>query len=255
MSKIQLAGDVYLISGGFFGLGHFADCNVYLVNCGNELVLIDSGAGIDIGSLVDNVRTHGFDEKNITHVLLTHCHYDHTGGCKKIRGIAPGCNILIGEKGAEAVEKGDLERLHAPRKYHFEQVNVTRRLRDNDSLKIGHHEFRVISTPGHSNDGICFFLEHSNKRILFSGDSVLALGQLGAMSIESDFRAHRESLERISKLDIDALFPGHGIYILSDAFEHVALVLEKLSGRWSDFLPYPSHPFWPRAMIERKLKS
>ncbi len=254
MTRIEPINDVYLVSGGFFGLGHFADCNVYLVNCGNELILIDSGAGLGVKSIIDNVRACSFDEKNITHVIHTHCRYDHTGGDKKMKEIAPSCSILIHEKGAETLENGDHEKTHAPPNYKFERVDVTRRLRDNDRLNIGRYDFQIISTPGHSDDGICIFLEHRDKRVLFSGDTVLGLGQPGVMSIESDLQAYRESVRRVSKLKVDALFPGHGIFTVSNASEHIDHLLAKLSSRWSDFVFYPSHPFWPRAMIERKLK-
>ena len=41
---------------GGFDLSHRADCCVYLVKAGDELVMIDSGAGPSIDRIIENVK-------------------------------------------------------------------------------------------------------------------------------------------------------------------------------------------------------
>ena len=43
-------------------------------------------------------------------------------------------------------------------------------LKDNDIIKIGSMEFKIIHTPGHSPGGICIY--ESQNKVLFSGDTL-----------------------------------------------------------------------------------
>ena len=47
---MKLLPSIYLVGSGSTGiyLTNYLDCNVYLVDCKTEYVLIDSGAGYDI---------------------------------------------------------------------------------------------------------------------------------------------------------------------------------------------------------------
>ena len=58
--------------------------NAFLVNTGNKLVLIDTGAGVLYGDccgrLVANLRAAGYRPDQVDEVLLTHLHKDHVGG-------------------------------------------------------------------------------------------------------------------------------------------------------------------------------
>jgi glyoxylase-like metal-dependent hydrolase (beta-lactamase superfamily II) len=177
------------------------------------------------------------------------------GGDRKIQDMS-NCKIMVHEKGAEIIEKGNPQLTDAaPDILKFQTVHVNKRLRDNDTLKIGNHEFQILHTPGHSDDSICILMEETYGRALFTGDTAWAFGQPGVFPLgaRSDLRAYYESIERVSKLKIDILFPGHTNFILSDASEHIDHLLTKLSGVWSDFVLHPPHPFWPTAMIRRKL--
>lgn len=58
--------------------------NVYLINTGKDLVLVDGGAGAlygpTLGKLMTSLRAAGYQPEQIDHVLLTHLHADHVGG-------------------------------------------------------------------------------------------------------------------------------------------------------------------------------
>jgi glyoxylase-like metal-dependent hydrolase (beta-lactamase superfamily II) len=55
-----------------------------VIDTGNDLVLVDTGAGPsglpDTGMLIDNLRREGIQPEEITVVFLTHAHADHVGG-------------------------------------------------------------------------------------------------------------------------------------------------------------------------------
>lgn len=58
--------------------------NAFLVNTGEQLVLIDAGTGDlmgpALGKLVSNIEASGYRPADIDHVILTHIHADHSGG-------------------------------------------------------------------------------------------------------------------------------------------------------------------------------
>lgn len=56
----------------------------FLVNTGNKLVLVDTGAakvfGPTLGQVLSNLKAAGYDPAQVDTVLLTHLHGDHVGG-------------------------------------------------------------------------------------------------------------------------------------------------------------------------------
>ncbi|HEX9391314.1 MAG TPA: MBL fold metallo-hydrolase [Usitatibacteraceae bacterium] len=58
--------------------------NGFLVNTGEKLVLIDTGAaglfGPTLGNLVNNLKAAGYQPEQIDEIYITHMHADHVGG-------------------------------------------------------------------------------------------------------------------------------------------------------------------------------
>jgi len=70
-------------------------------------------------------------------------------------------------------------------------------------------EWRVIHTPGHSEDSICFY--NQNTEILLSGDTVLNVTGSGELNpFNSDQDALFRSFEKLKGLKVRNLYPGHG---------------------------------------------
>lgn len=64
--------------------GHTSQVNVSLIRTGDELVLVDTGGGLNfldtLGQLSDRMDEAGIDAGDVTRVVLTHCHPDHVWG-------------------------------------------------------------------------------------------------------------------------------------------------------------------------------
>jgi glyoxylase-like metal-dependent hydrolase (beta-lactamase superfamily II) len=57
----------------------------FLVNIGNQLILVDAGAGTwwgggALGRLAESLRSAGYTPQEVDVVLITHLHSDHAGG-------------------------------------------------------------------------------------------------------------------------------------------------------------------------------
>lgn len=231
--RFEVLEGLFLVAGGLYHYTNPCNCNVYLIDGGaDSLTLIDSGAGID-DSLIKSIEKLGFNPKNIKMIINTHTHWDHIGGNKRLQEIS-GCKIAIHENGISL-----LEREQWPHGLKIEVGRVDIKLKDNDRINVGKCEIKVIHTPGHSPDSICLFMEYEGRRVLFSGDTAQAWGQLGVMDIETDFKAYKKSLEKLANHRIDVLLPGHGLVIISDAHEHINFLLKKISEKWGDVIPFP----------------
>jgi glyoxylase-like metal-dependent hydrolase (beta-lactamase superfamily II) len=80
--------------------------NGYLINTGNNLVLVDTGAakcfGPTLGAIGDNIRAAGYEPDQIDSVLVTHLHGDHACGLSSAEGKAafPNATVYVDEQEA-----------------------------------------------------------------------------------------------------------------------------------------------------------
>lgn len=101
--RLKLTDRIYLIGGAGYGYSATSNCNMYLIDCGGGLALIDTGGGNGITSLLGNIRKMDLDPGSLDIAFNTHCHYDHIGGNKAIKE-ATGCKIATHEVEQEEIE-------------------------------------------------------------------------------------------------------------------------------------------------------
>jgi len=233
---MKLTEHVSIVGGGAYGLSHTNDCNVYLVDGGKELGLIDTGGGAGVDSIMKNVRETGFEARKVKLVVITHCHFDHIGGIPAVRRLTD-CRVAVHEAEVSAVEKPDPELtlggMAGERGLKVEPTRVDVILRGGETEKVGSVALRVLHTPGHTPGSICLLMEDGGKRILFSGDMVSAQGRLGFINGPGfDLAAYKKSMRRILDWKADVLLPGHGTFVLSNAQDHVKLYSDKMNAPW-----------------------
>jgi glyoxylase-like metal-dependent hydrolase (beta-lactamase superfamily II) len=232
---MRLIDRIYLVGGSDYGYSAPGDCNVYMVDCGGALALIDTGGGKGIPMVLGNIRRMGFDPVSLDVAFLTHCHYDHIGGNKAIKE-STGCDIA-----AHEIEKDEIETLGELTLYEmareeglsFEPANVDVALHGNQRVKVGDLEFEVIHTPGHTPGGISLMIQDSGTTSLFSGDTALAGGRLGYINGPGcDLKNWKTSIKKLLALRPERLFPGHGVFVLSGATDDLALLDQKMNAPW-----------------------
>lgn len=82
-------------------------------------------------------------------------------------------------------------------------------LSDGDEL-LGTSGWRVLHTPGHTEDSTCLY--HADSATLVSGDAVLTEGGVAWINPElTDPHASSLTEERLRDLEVEHLFPGHGV--------------------------------------------
>lgn len=65
--------------------------NAFLINTGNQLLMVDSGAascfGTHLGSIYNNLKASGYQPEQVNSIFLTHLHPDHVCGISN-NGVA-----------------------------------------------------------------------------------------------------------------------------------------------------------------------
>jgi glyoxylase-like metal-dependent hydrolase (beta-lactamase superfamily II) len=195
--------DVYQVGGS--DISHPADCAVYLINCG-DLVLIDTGAGPSFERLVDNIKTLGFNPEKLKAVIATHRHIDHIGSLWQFQQKF-GAQIIAHGQDADGIEKGLNT---AAELYGIEYQPCTIDIKINRaeaSFEYGTHNLNVIHIPGHTVGGIAIYID-MEKRVLFGQDIHGPYSLPGASKTKA-----KQSLQKLIDLAADILCEGHfGIY-------------------------------------------
>jgi glyoxylase-like metal-dependent hydrolase (beta-lactamase superfamily II) len=83
---MRLTESIALVGSSRFGLSNPFDCSIYAIDCGDGVVLVDAGVGLEPELIEANMRNDGFDPALLKAVVITHTHADHAGGGRIARG-------------------------------------------------------------------------------------------------------------------------------------------------------------------------
>lgn len=161
--------------------------NCYILGCKTtkQGLVIDPGG--DVPRIIREVSRAGL---TIRYILLTHGHFDHTGGVAELKKItnAPVWIHPLDEQGLGFRADGPLA--------------------DGQEIALGTYSISVIHTPGHSPGGVCF---HAPGAV-FTGDTLFA-GSVGRTDFPGS--SHDQLIQGVVKRifplgDGLSVYPGHG---------------------------------------------
>ncbi|MGB8955488.1 MAG: MBL fold metallo-hydrolase [Tumebacillaceae bacterium] len=231
--------------------------NVYLLRDEHCLTLVDTGPLADVSEagLRSGLRELGLVPADLDQIVLTHYHCDHTGLLEKLVQES-GAKVYAHEQTARLLRpEGHLsaERLAFFRDL-FAKMGMTRAhtdsavqqilrygtymcqgsvdvmLAEGDSIP-GLDGWRVIYTPGHSQEHISLLREEDGTMIL--GDHLIQHISSNALIEPPDqpgeerpksLIVYREALKKVMDLEWKIGYPGHGVPIT----EYRALIQERL---------------------------
>jgi glyoxylase-like metal-dependent hydrolase (beta-lactamase superfamily II) len=203
-AQMQITSEIYQVGGG--GLTSMGDAAVYLINFGGHGALVDAGCGPSQDRLFKNVAVCGSRPEAIEYLLITHCHYDHTGGAEGVKERT-GCQIIAHELDAAFLERGD-DQVTAAKWYGatLHPFQVDRKLSlEEERISLGNRDISAIHTPGHSPGSVVYVVQSDGLKVLFGQD---VHGPLDA-SLLSDREQYGQSLARLLSMEADILCEGH----------------------------------------------
>jgi glyoxylase-like metal-dependent hydrolase (beta-lactamase superfamily II) len=204
--------------------------NSYFIRGDHRHLIVDTG--FDIRECRDAMQA-GFNALDIdpdrTDYFITHLHMDHfglvnrlTAPSSKVYFNTPDANIMRGFRSWDKI-------VAFAARHGFPEIDIqsaieknirhklTNRLSDNlvlledgDTLNIGPYHFQCVQTPGHSFGHMCLY--DADQTLFIAGDHLL---NDISPSIQTWDDAHNplqwylESLDKVYRLDINLVLPGH----------------------------------------------
>lgn len=202
--------------------GTFYDSNIYLIKA-DKSIIIDTGTGSHHGEVMKNLREI-MNPKEINTIVLTHRHFDHTGGAESLQSALE-ADLFIHESAAEALRQGDALTTAAKAfGKSFPKLEV-KALNEGDVLDLGDVKLKVLHTPGHSICSIALYDEVT--KTLFPGDTVYTDGGIGRWDLPTgNYEQLVASIKRLCAMEVKNLYPGHGPFSKSDGNRHISLALK-----------------------------
>jgi len=168
-----------------FDIPAFTDNYIWAIQIDDSITVIDPGDSKPVLNILEEKKL------KLQDILITHHHYDHTGGLLELKNYTSG-------------------KVYGPKNQNIDGIDVS--LAENDLIETLGHEFRVIETPGHTLDHIAFYSKQTN--VLFCGDTLFSAG-CGRL-FEGTYDQLYTSIQKINELpDETKIYCGHE-YTLSN---------------------------------------
>lgn len=201
---VPIAGDCWQI------LSRTRASNAYLFRGSRNTVLVDTCLPSETNAFLAALGEIGVGVPDIDLIVLTHEHFDHTGGVSAFGGRP---RVAAHAMTANKIRLNDqfatMERAFDDRATPF---SVDLELTHGAVIETGERSLTVHHTPGHSSGGIS--LHDGAAGLLVSGDTVLKGGHIGGIFGSGNISDLILSLESLKALRPSVMLPGHGRHSL-----------------------------------------
>jgi glyoxylase-like metal-dependent hydrolase (beta-lactamase superfamily II) len=223
MTIKQIVPNVYAIPLGMV--------NAFLIDA-DEPILIDTGIPGSAGKIIEAVRELGKQPADIRHILVTHCHADHTGSLAVLKAetgaraymhpldaamVRQGESMRPAEPGPSLLLKLMVPLLMRGRPTGIEAAEIEYEVEDGTELDLA-GGLKAIHVPGHC-AGQLAFLWPQHGGVLFAADTASNMFSLGWAIIYEDLEEGIRSLAKLATLDFEVACFGHGKAIIGEAAE------------------------------------
>ena len=125
-----------------------AGVSAYLIATLQGFILTDGGLPESAPLIEANIKTLGFDIKNVKIILNSHAHFDHAGGLAKLKRDS-GATLIASESDKPILERGHIAfGPSADPADDFPRVKVDRTVKDGDTVFLGGVTLTAHITPG-----------------------------------------------------------------------------------------------------------
>jgi len=161
--------------------------NTYLIGK-EEITVLDPGPAMD--SHIDAITSA---EGKIKQIVVTHTHPDHSPGVRLLqeRLHVPAYGMLT------ETSKGQ-DRSFKPDKI----------LKDGDMFEETEFTLKVVHTPGHASNHLCYILEE--EEFIFTGDHIMNGSTVVIGPPDGNMKQYLDSLEKLKQFKLSKIAPGHG---------------------------------------------
>ena len=168
-----------------FDIPAFTDNYIWALQVDSSITLVDPGDAAPVIKIIKEKKL------KIEDILITHHHFDHTGGLVELKKYISG-------------------KVYGPKNENINGIDIP--VTENDLIETLGIEFLTIETPGHTLDHISFYGKEAGT--LFCGDTLFSAG-CGRL-FEGTYEQLYNSIQKLNKLPDDTkIYCGHE-YTLSN---------------------------------------
>ena len=208
VEPFRIAGNVYYVGA--------REVTSYLIATPAGHVLIDSGFAETAPQVLANLRTLGFDPKDVKWLLISHPHYDHVGGIADLRD-ATGAKIAISAADAEQAKNGGKGDFQWGDRFTYRAFTGDRLLQNGDAVALGGTTLVANVTPGHTRGCTSWSTEVSERgkplRVVFvcsiTSPGYRLAGNDAYPRIVDDYR---DTFRRLAAMPADVFLAAHGSF-------------------------------------------
>lgn len=204
--------------------------NSYVIKGKDRNLVIDTGFNRNtcLKAMQTGLNTLGIDLFR-TDFFITHLHADHYGlvsrlatGTSQIFFSRPDAEIMeswegfepmiafAGKNGFPENELRTAIEQHPGNRFGSDWIPAFHILADGNRIDVGEYGFECVETPGHTLGHICLY--EPGHRLLIAGDHILGdiTPNIQCWSdTENPLRHYLESLDKVRRLAVDMVLPGH----------------------------------------------
>jgi len=162
--------NTYLIDGlPLFGMqGSIA---LYAIENEGETLLIDSSLSLMARKIILKLKEFGIYPAQKLSLLLTHSHWDHTLGVKRLKRLMKDVEIEVFASSNAIKHLKNPDFMNEPFEVKVNPIDNVTSLNDGDIIDLNGLELKVLNFFGHTMDSISIF-DKKNKNI-FVGDAIM----------------------------------------------------------------------------------
>lgn len=199
--------------------------NAGIIQTPEEIIFIDSGFSAYSGEYLWSIAEEHMKGHEKLILIITHKDNDHCFGMDSMK--KRGASVIMHEHAADVLDTlRDLSKnpvaLRVREEYQDDVLgdvllSKPDRIITGDTVLDLSEEIQILSVPGHTPSDIAVY--HPRSKVLFAGDAILEGMDPYVRPDSIDIGTWISNLERLKKLDIDWVCPGHGALSTPDIIE------------------------------------
>ena len=167
-----------------FHIPAFTDNYIWCIQKNNKLAVVDPGDSKELLNLIKN------NDLILEDILITHHHFDHTGGLEDLHNLVNG-NIFGPKESNKFINKF---------------------VSENDEIEVLGNKYKILETPGHTLDHISYYSKDINS--VFCGDTLFSGGC--GRAFEGTYEQLHNSIQKLNGLPESTLIYAAHEYTIAN---------------------------------------
>ena len=167
-----------------FHIPAFTDNYIWCIQKNKKLAVVDPGDSKELLNLIKD------NDLILEDILITHHHFDHTGGLEDLHKLVKG--YIYGPKESNKF--------------------INKFVSENDEIEVLGNKYKIFETPGHTLDHISYYSEDINS--VFCGDTLFSGGC--GRAFEGTFEQLHNSIQKLNGLPESTLIYAAHEYTVSN---------------------------------------